>query len=121
MFKDNNIPVKTDELIKLFFKNPNKKMEKHNILFLTEDNFYLDFYQLVNFTTKPENEEHFTDFMRKAKHKISSFRHVEKKPKAENIIYLPMTFNKILEYFSKKGKIRTNLNKINSTIVKQIF
>ena len=156
MFVENNIPVTSEDLIKLFFKNKKSQQQKHKIVFLTEDNFYLDFHQLVNFATSIENETKFTEFMRKIKKRVSrkkgekykgtsnsevasNLNHditndfnneindknnlntikEEKEDKMNNndVIYLPMTFNKILEYFDNKGKIRTNINKIKNTIV----
>ena len=36
----------------------------------------------------------------------------------KNIVYLPMTFSKILEYFNNKGKIRLNVEKIQNTLVR---
>lgn len=154
MFIENNIPVSDKELIKLFFKNKKSaKKDKHKVVFLTEDDYYLDFHQLVNFATSAENEDKFTEFMRKIKKRVNKFKqeknkcletHSEKntheqlgqqkindnmkniniiKEEAEEkidineVIYLPMTFNKILEYFNNKGKIRANINKIKNTIV----
>ncbi len=151
MFIENNIPVTDKDLIKLFFKNKKlAKKDKHKVVFLTEDDYYLDFNHLVNFATTAENEEKFTEFMRKVKKRVqtdnSTKRDIQKekslqeqldkskfandirniniikeeqeeKPDDNEVIYLPMTFNKILEYFSNKGKIRTNINKIKNTIV----
>jgi hypothetical protein len=39
----------------------------------------------------------------------------------EEIIYLPMSFNNILEHFNNKGKIRENIKKIKNTIVSIII
>jgi hypothetical protein len=166
MFLENNIPVTSKDLIKLFFKNKTQKKEKHKVVFLTEDDYFLDFNQLVNFATNIENEEKFTEFMRNIKKKVSvstnrdlktmnsidskemmkektatilndttsnyctqninkNFNNntklkiieEEEKVNKQEVIYLPMSFNKILEYFNNKGKIRSNINKIKSTIV----
>jgi len=153
MFIDNNIPVNDKDLIRLFFKNKKKsKKDKHKVVFLTEDDYYLDFHQLVNFATTSENEEKFSEFMRKIKKRVSNLKNeqsakrfdhdnnnktnnensdynkeirdiktIKEEPEdkidVSEVIYLPMTFNKILEYFNNKGKIRANINKIKSTIV----
>ena len=61
MFVDNNIPVTNNDLIKLFFKNKSSKKDKHKVVFLTEDDYFLDFHQLVNFATSIENEENEVD------------------------------------------------------------
>lgn len=163
MFNDNNIPVSDKDLIKLFFKNKKSaKKEKHKVVFLTEDDYYLDFYHLVNFATTAENEDKFTEFMRMIKKRLHNFKNdkssksviqseknfleliekhnsnikknnndirnintikeeTEEKADVNEVIYLPMTFDKILEYFNNKGKIRANTNKIKNTIVNIYF
>lgn len=158
MFIENNIPVNDKDLIKLFFKNKQStKKDKHKVVFLTEDDYYLDFHQLVNFATTSENEDKFTEFMRMIKRRVNKLKTKksstsvitsqknlqEQQEKSQNnnvignmsnpkdeqelkfnineVIYLPMTFNKILEYFNNKGKIRANLNKIKNTIVNIFF
>lgn len=159
MFIDNNIPVNNKDLIKLFFKNKKSaKKDKHKVVFLTEDDYYLDFHQLVNFATTSENEDKFTEFMRMIKKRVNKLKtekntknpvmqseknlqeaedenkmtndirninaikeEQEDKFNINEVIYLPMTFNKILEYFNNKGKIRSNINKIKNTIVNFSF
>ena len=154
MFIANHIPVTDKDLIKLFFKNKkSEKKEKHKVVFLTEDDYYLDFHQLVDFANTTENEDKFTEFMRKVKKRVNKIKNEknvkdiiqrekslqeqldknklntdirkintikeeqEDKFDINEVIYLPMTFNKVLEYFNNKGKIRANINKIKNTIV----
>lgn len=125
MFTANNIPITEKDLIKLFFKNHLKKQEKHKLVFLTEDRYYLDFNHLVSFATNSDNEEYFTEFMRKIKKTVANLKlkrlnsiDYENKVHPKNIVYLPMTFSKILEYFNNKGKIRLNVEKIQNTLVR---
>lgn len=167
MFQDNNIPVTNKDLIRLFFQTKASIKEKHKEVFLTEEDYTLNFNQLVNFAMTQESEEKFTQFMRIVKsrvkktnknfssgnsinsylaHKNSSgldndynkslsyklfsqkstisdepfHDESEDKPRLNynEIVYLPMTFNKILEYFNNKGKIRSNINKIKTAIVR---
>jgi len=49
--------------------------------------------------------------------KLKTIEEEEKKEDSEEVIYLPFSFNRILEHFNNKGKIRENFKKIEKTIV----
>lgn len=63
MFETNHIPASMNDLIKLFFKEDFK--------FKTNEEPYLDFYQLILFALDSGNEYQFRNFMRKIKDKIN--------------------------------------------------
>lgn len=174
MFNENNIPVSNNDLIKLFFKEKPNKRQKHKVVFLTEEDFSLDFNKMVKFATSTDNQKKFTDFMRMIRKRVKDKKNLlrknitesidinnnsideikektcsnfidteltksfnrnyfqnssnklkvieeEKKNEDDEVIYLPMSFNKILEHFNNKGKIRENIKKIKKTIVRDLF
>jgi hypothetical protein len=139
MFNTNNIPVETEELLNLFFKD--KKLPKG-------EDPYLDFYQFMEFALSKICDQDFRLFMRMLKVKIAKLKadssqknlltikeHNDKKEeedeeesmdathlkedgkkKEEDILFLPMNFNLVLDYFNNKGKQRENEDKIKKAV-----
>lgn len=66
--------------------------------------------------TKSFNRNHFIQNSSKLK-----VIEEEKNHKEEEVIYLPMSINKVLQHFNSKGKIRGNLNNIKNTIVRRKY
>jgi hypothetical protein len=62
MFDTNNIPVEMEQLVYLFFKG--KDMPKN------EKDYYLDFFQFMEFALSKEADQAFREFMRNVKEKV---------------------------------------------------
>ena len=103
MFNQNRINADIKELVNLFFKN--QKFKDKDIMKL-----YLDFYQFMEFAIN--QEQAFRDFMREIKEKYKR----DKNWKDDHSIYLPMSFNLILDYFLLKGKERSAIEVIENSI-----
>lgn len=126
MFKTNNIPVKLEELIMLFFNNKNKslfKKTKSKYLLKVEEEQSLNFYELIIFAFNLENELMFELFFRKLK-KIIVFinnkkilcKNNEEENKRNNFNlnnYIPTTINLLFDFLNKKGNIRSEYDYIN--------
>ena len=94
MFHKNKLFVSTQELIDLFFKG--QRISKNAIKSL-----YLDFYQFISFALDKDQE--FRAFMREIREKYCS-----NKSKDNEMIYIPMNFDLVLDYFISKGKERAS-------------
>lgn len=99
MFDTNRIPCNKNELVGLFFGSKQPK---------SEDDLYLDFYQFMEFALSKQADENFRKFMRKIKFNRST----ENGEEPEKDLFLPMSFNLLLEYFNTKGKMRNEISKI---------
>ena len=106
MFNQNNIFADLNELVNLFFKN--NKPKKKNIM-----NLYLDFYQFMQFALNKEQD--FRNFMREIKKKYKKDKNHKFTDENESI-YLPMSFNLILDYFIAKGKERSAIDEIKKSM-----
>ena len=115
MFNLNNIEVLYKDLYKLFFTE--RKPHEMNKL-----NAYLDFYQFINFALSDNKDQLFRDFMRNLKK-----RKIDKEEKNseskdilpiidgnsiitntnkfidEEVNFLPMNFNLLLDYFNSEA------------------
>ena len=139
MFQTNKILCEQPELVKLFFG------EKY---FPKDANPGLDFFQFMSFAISKKGDQDFRKFMRGVKEKlgkkekleeedksvkdaqtiISSSDYIKKHPtgKAEKIdeeeqVYLPMNFNKVLDYFNEKSNERNARSNLDKAIVKNFI
>jgi hypothetical protein len=64
MFDTNNIPVEMEQLVHLFFKG--KGIPKN------EKDYYLDFFQFMEFALSKEADQAFREFMRNVKETVLS-------------------------------------------------
>jgi len=103
MFNQNHINADIKDLVNLFFKN--KKFKEKDVMKL-----YLDFYQFMEFAINKEQD--FRDFMREIKEKYKR----NKNWKDDHNTYLPMNFNRVLDYFIIKGKEREAIEVIENSI-----
>lgn len=132
MFNMNSIHVTNKDLFKLFF-NDKKSFE------INETNAYLDFYQFIEFALSETKDQEFRDFMRSLKDRFehnrklkASSTNITKRGNSENVItnksqnvmpddevdFLPMNFNLLLDYFNKRGKLRGYWSSIQDCISK---
>ena len=123
MFELNSICVSMIDLHGLFFKN--KKFNK---------DAYLNFYDFKNFALSEKKDQEFRDFMRSLKEKFDEDKRKKEEKakeelkknkyrlntefKEENIDFLPMNFNLLLDYFNKRGKLREYMSSIKECIKK---
>jgi hypothetical protein len=107
MFNANDIPVKYEDLRKLF-------LHHHHVDSNLNDENKIDFYKLALFSISQQSDQDYRNFMRKLKEKMDIGGQQKER-------YLPMSFNKTLEYFSDRGKIRANMMNIKSNIVKYYY
>lgn len=98
MFNSNGIPVSKDELIDLFTW---KTEEKKQIW-----EYKLTFLDFVEFSLSDVCEVKFRELMKKIKQRMNQQ------------VYFPMTLKQSLEYIFNKGKINTNIKKIQRGIKK---
>ena len=94
MFHKNKLFVSTQELIDLFFKG--QRISKNAVKSL-----YLDFYQFISFALNKDQE--FRAFMRDIREKYCS-----NASKDNEMTYIPMNFDLVLDYFIAKGKERAS-------------
>lgn len=125
MFNKNKIPVTLRELQSLFFNKEYKNIYIKNDNNNEENEYYLEFYNLVLFAINNQTNEKFIKFMRNLKAKLNNFdtllTHSEKSHMEKEVFFIPMDFNTLLEYFNDKGKIRVNTNYIKKTIDKMDY
>ena len=107
MFNQNKIFADINELINLFFKN--KKYKKKEIM-----NLYLDFFQFMQFALNKDQE--FRNFMRKIKEKYQNDKDKSLYLEEGEKVYLPMSFDLILDLFITKGKERSAYNIIKQSM-----
>ena len=74
MFNKNNIEVEEPELIKLFFKN--KKIPRG-------EDPYLDFFQFMEFALSKDADQHYRNFMRDVKNRLTKKKQDEVNRKNE--------------------------------------
>ena len=121
MFNMNNIHCTEKEILNLFFKD--KKIPKGEVP-------GLDFYNFMSFALSKEADQDFRNFMRKINEQVQEEKRAKKRQLSEdkeNLLisseeddrtdYLPMSFNKILDYFIEKGKERESKEVIGKAIV----
>ena len=102
MFHKNNLFVSADELINLFFSG--KKIPSKSL-----NNLYLDFNQFIDFALNKDQE--FREFMRKIRSKYCQIEGTK-----NEMSYIPMNFDLVLDYFIEKGKERASKKMINQSI-----
>lgn len=93
MFKTNNIPVEMTNLNQLFFDK--KVIKKEGCL---------KFYELIKFIFNPSNEKKFKVFIENLKE--DHYKNTGKQ------VFLPISFNLLLDYLNKRSFIRTNYEDI---------
>jgi hypothetical protein len=106
MFEKNNIPVKKDELVDLFFKGTDRK-KLPTVPFL-------DFYQFMLSALNKESDQDFRNFMRKYI-KMDALNEDENQCDSQDM-FLPMNFNLTLDYFNHKKSEREGQYKIKKAI-----
>ena len=116
MFNQNNIYADINELVNLFFQK--KKYKKKEMM-----NLYLDFFQFLQFSLNKDQE--FRNFMRKIKNKYQNGKDKSIYLEEGEKLYLPMSFDLILDLFIIKGKersaynvIKTSMNSIDNILYK---
>ena len=116
LFKENKIEIDIKELKNLFYKHINKnKNKKGQPAKLT----YLNFYQFMNFALSKDQD--FILFMRKIKknkkkeERKKSSQTLDFDEKKENI-YIPLSFDIIIDYFINKEKQRNSVNRVQTAI-----
>ena len=102
----------------LFYNNTNVSIDRDSYRdsLRSKDNTFSTNFNFTNnaINNNPSNNKNL--YMGKS----SNLKVIKEEEKIEDndIIYYPFTFNKILEHFNRKGKIKDNLDNIKSSIVK---
>lgn len=95
-------------------KNP-KFRDTNEFSIDTINNLSMENSRENTFTSNFNNNNNKNLFARKS----SNLKVIKEEQKLEGIdfVYYPFTFNKILEHFNRKGKIKDNFDKIKNSIV----
>ena len=105
MFKENELNVKFDDLVELFFNKKKVIMCKEK-----DKQLYLNFWEFVLFALEKDAE--FRKFMRRLKEKyLHDNNHNGRVGE-----FLPMSFDVLLDYFIMKGKERDSKGKVTSAL-----
>ena len=110
MFKENELNVRFEDLVELFFnkKNVSASGEKNKEL-------YLNFWEFVMFALERDSE--FRRFMRRLKEKYLCDSGDETERKDARVgEFLPMSFDVLLDYFIMKGKERNSKGKVTAAL-----
>ena len=107
MFKENELNVKFEDLVELFFNKKNVTMCKEK-----DKQLYLNFWEFVLFALEKDAE--FRKFMRRLKEKYLHDNNNTNNGRVGE--FLPMSFDVLLDYFIMKGKERDSKGKVTSAL-----